>query len=151
MKQIPLFYQSSPRHVFKPFTSTIFNGACAVLEEGLVSSEWIESVKSLLKELGARFEAEESVRIHIGGAVAEVMEREGGFAVSISIEVPKTIALGEVDRHADAYREMLRLIAKAGLEPGYELDTSIGYAFLRAVLTVKDLEELLSILKKMLS
>ena len=114
-------------------------------------SEWIDRVKDLLKELGARFEAEESVRIHIGDVVAEVMEREGGFVVSVSIEVPKAPALSEVDRYAEAYREMLKLLAKAGLEPGYELDTSIGYVFLRAVIAVKDLEELLSTLRKMLS
>jgi len=123
-----------------------------VLEEELVrgGSEWIDRVKDLLKELGARFEAEESVRIHIGDVVAEVMEREGGFVVSVSIEVPKAPALGEVDRYAEAYREMLKLLAKAGLEPGYELDTSIGYVFLRAVIAVKDLEELLNTLRKML-
>jgi len=46
---------------------------------------------------------------------------------------------------------MLKLLAKAGLEPGYELDTSIGYVFLRAVIAIKDLEELLSTLRKMLS
>jgi hypothetical protein len=123
-----------------------------VLEEELVrgGSEWIDRVKDLLKELGARFEAEESVRIHIGDVVAEVMEREGGFVVSVSIEVPKAPALSEVDRYAEAYREMLKLLAKAGLEPGYELDTSIGYVFLRAVIAVKDLEELLNTLRKML-
>jgi len=124
-----------------------------VFEEELVrgGSEWIDRVKDLLKELGARFEAEESVRIHIGDVVAEVMEREGGFVVSVSIEVPKALTLSEVDRHAEAYREMLKLLAKAGLEPGYELDTSIGYVFLRAVIAIKDLEELLSTLRKMLS
>jgi hypothetical protein len=124
-----------------------------VFEEELVrgGSEWIDRVKDLLKELGARFEAEESVRIHIGDVVAEVMEREGGFVVSVSIEVPKAPALSEVDRYAEAYREMLKLLAKTGLEPGYELDTSIGYVFLRAVIAVKDLEELLSTLRKMLS
>jgi hypothetical protein len=124
-----------------------------VFEEELVrgGSEWIDRVKDLLKELGARFEAEESVRIHIGDVVAEVMEREGGFVVSVSIEVPKAPALSEVDRYAEAYREMLKLLAKAGLEPGYELDTSIGYVFLRAVIAIKDLEELLSTLRKMLS
>ena len=124
-----------------------------MFEEELVrgGSEWIDRVKDLLKELGARFEAEESVRIHIGDVVAEVMEREGGFVVSVSIEVPKAPALSEVDRYAEAYREMLKLLAKAGLEPGYELDTSIGYVFLRAVIAVKDLEELLSTLRKMLS
>jgi hypothetical protein len=124
-----------------------------VFEEELVrgGSEWIDRVKDLLKELGARFEAEESVRIHIGDVVAEVMEREGGFVVSVSIEVPKAPTLGEVDRYAEAYREMLKLLAKAGLEPGYELDTSIGYVFLRAVIAIKDLEELLSTLRKMLS
>jgi hypothetical protein len=124
-----------------------------VFEEELVrgGSEWIDRVKDLLKELGARFEAEESVRIHIGDVVAEVMERDGGFVVSVSIEVPKAPALSEVDRYAEAYREMLKLLAKAGLEPGYELDTSIGYVFLRAVIAVKDLEELLSTLRKMLS
>jgi hypothetical protein len=123
-----------------------------VFEEELVrgGSEWIDRVKDLLKELGARFEAEESVRIHIGDVVAEVMEREGGFVVSVSIEVPKAPALSEVDRYAEAYREMLKLLAKAGLEPGYELDTSIGYVFLRAVIAVKDLEELLGTLRKML-
>jgi hypothetical protein len=123
-----------------------------VFEEELVrgGSEWIDRVKDLLKELGARFEAEESVRIHIGDVVAEVMEREGGFVVSVSIEVPKAPALSEVDRYAEAYREMLKLLAKAGLEPGYELDTSIGYVFLRAVIAVKDLEELLNTLRKML-
>jgi len=124
-----------------------------VFEEELVrgGSEWIDRVKDLLKELGARFEAEESVRIHIGDVVAEVMEREGGFVVSVSIEVPKALTLCEVDRYAEAYREMLKLLAKAGLEPGYELDTSIGYVFLRAVIAIKDLEELLSTLRKMLS
>lgn len=124
-----------------------------MFEEELVrgGSEWIDRVKDLLKELGARFEAEESVRIHIGDVVAEVMEREGGFVVSVSIEVPKAPALSEVDRYAEAYREMLKLLAKAGLEPGYELDTSIGYVFLRAVIAIKDLEELLSTLRKMLS
>jgi hypothetical protein len=71
--------------------------------------------------------------------------------VSVSIEVPKAPALSEVDRYAEAYREMLKLLAKTGLEPGYELDTSIGYVFLRAVIAVKDLEELLSTLRKMLS
>jgi len=123
-----------------------------VFEEELArgGSEWIDRVKDLLKELGARFEAEESVRIHIGDVVAEVMEREGGFVVSVSIEVPKAPALSEVDRYAEAYREMLKLLAKAGLEPGYELDTSIGYVFLRAVIAVKDLEELLNTLRKML-
>jgi hypothetical protein len=123
-----------------------------VFEEELVrgGSEWIDRVKDLLKELGARFEAEESVRIHIGDVVAEVMERDGGFVVSVSIEVPKAPALSEVDRYAEAYREMLKLLAKAGLEPGYELDTSIGYVFLRAVIAVKDLEELLGTLRKML-
>ena len=123
-----------------------------MFEEELVrgGSEWIDRVKDLLKELGARFEAEESVRIHIGDVVAEVMEREGGFVVSVSIEVPKAPALSEVDRYAEAYREMLKLLAKAGLEPGYELDTSIGYVFLRAVIAVKDLEELLNTLRKML-
>jgi hypothetical protein len=124
-----------------------------VFEEELVrgGSEWIDKVKDLLKELGARFEAEESVRIHIGDVVAEVMERDGGFVVSVSIEVPKAPALSEVDRYAEAYREMLKLLAKTGLEPGYELDTSIGYVFLRAVIAIKDLEELLSTLRKMLS
>ena len=124
-----------------------------MFEEELVrgGSEWIDRVKDLLKELGARFEAEESVRIHIGDVVAEVMEREGGFVVSVSIEVPKALTLCEVDRYAEAYREMLKLLAKAGLEPGYELDTSIGYVFLRAVIAIKDLEELLSTLRKMLS
>ncbi|MCC6056474.1 MAG: hypothetical protein LM583_07345, partial [Desulfurococcaceae archaeon] len=88
-----------------------------MFEEELVrgGSEWIDRVKDLLKELGARFEAEESVRIHIGDVVAEVMEREGGFVVSVSIEVPKAPALSEVDRYAEAYREMLKLLAKAGL------------------------------------
>ena len=124
-----------------------------MFEEELVrgGSEWIDRVKDLLKELGARFEAEESIRIHIGDVVAEVMERDGGFVVSVSIEVPKAPALSEVDRYAEAYREMLKLLAKTGLEPGYELDTSIGYVFLRAVIAVKDLEELLSTLRKMLS
>ena len=123
-----------------------------MFEEELVrgGSEWIDRVKDLLKELGARFEAEESIRIHIGDVVAEVMERDGGFVVSVSIEVPKAPALSEVDRYAEAYREMLKLLAKAGLEPGYELDTSIGYVFLRAVIAVKDLEELLGTLRKML-
>jgi phage host-nuclease inhibitor protein Gam len=125
-----------------------------VFEEEVVSaggSEWLEKVKRFLRDAGVRFEAEESVRIHVGDVVAEVSEREGGFVVTLSVEVPTTLNLEDVDRYANAYRDMLKMIAKAGKEPRYELDTSIGYPFLRAVIELGSIDDVLEMLKKMLS
>ena len=118
---------------------------------GVGGSEWLEKVKRFLRDVGARFEAEESVRIHVGDVVAEVSESGGGFVVTLSVEVPTTLSLEDVDRYANAYRDLLRMIAKAGKEPRYELDTSIGYPFLRAVIELGSIDEVLDLLKKMLS
>jgi len=118
---------------------------------GVGGSEWLEKVKRFLRDVGARFEAEESVRIHVGDVVAEVSESGGGFVVTLSVEVPTTLSLEDVDRYANAYRDMLRMIVKAGKEPRYELDTSIGYPFLRAVIELGSIDDVLELLKKMLS
>lgn len=114
-------------------------------------SEWLENVKNLLKNLGVRFEAEESVRIHKDDVVVEVLEKDGRFAVVASVEVPRYLDIEEVDRYVKTYRDLLMFIAKTGLEPSYELDTSIGYTFLRAVVEVEDLGKLLELLRKVLS
>ncbi|MEM0026680.1 MAG: hypothetical protein QXT53_02605 [Ignisphaera sp.] len=114
-------------------------------------SEWIEKVKELLKCMNIRFEAEESVRIHKDDVVVEIVEKGGRFTISLSIEIPKILEPSEVDRYATAYRSFLELVAKASTEPFYELDTSIGYTFLRALIDVDNVEQLIDKLKTMLS
>lgn len=114
-------------------------------------SEWIEKVKELLKCMNIRFEAEESVRIHRDDVVVEVMEKGGKFTISISIELPKTVELGEVDKYVASYKSFLELVAKASTEPFYELDASIGYTFLRALIDVENVDQLIDKLKAMLS
>lgn len=113
-------------------------------------SEWIEKVKKLLRDMGVRFEAEESVRIHKDDVVIEVMEKGDKFTISISIEIPRALELSEVDRYVAAYRSFLELVAKASTEPFYELDTSIGYTFLRALIDVENVDQLIDKLKTML-
>jgi len=122
-----------------------------MFEEEFIGVEWVKKVEELLKGFGARFEAEESVRIHVGDVIVEVSESGGGFAIALSIEIPKSLSLEDVDRCANAYRDMLKLLVKSGTEPSYELDTSIGYTFLRATIELKDVSEVLDLLKKMLS
>lgn len=114
-------------------------------------SEWIEKVKELLRDMGVRFEAEESVRIHKDDVVIEVMEKGDRFAISISIEIPRSFELGEVDKYVVAYRSFLELVAKASAEPFYELDASIGYTFLRALIDVESIDRLIDKLRTMLS
>ncbi|MDK6028179.1 hypothetical protein QPL79_02215 [Ignisphaera sp. 4213-co] len=124
------------------------------MEEELIyqgeGSEWIEKVKELLKQIGVRFEAEESVRIHRDDVVIEVVEREGRFTISINMEIPKTVELSELEKHASAYKSFLEIIAKSSAEPFYELDASIGYTFLRALINVDNIEKLLDMLRKIL-
>jgi sRNA-binding carbon storage regulator CsrA len=114
-------------------------------------SEWIEVVKDLLKGLGVRFEAEESVRIHRDDIVIEISEKDRKFVVSVNLEIPKYIGLEDLDRYAKSYRDFLEIIAKTGLEPFYELDASTGYTFLRALIEIQNLDKLLEMLKKVLS
>jgi hypothetical protein len=122
-----------------------------MFEEEFIGVKWVKKVEELLKGFGARFEAEESVRIHVGDVIVEVSESGGGFAIALSIEIPKSLSLEDVDRCANAYRDMLKLLVKSGAEPSYELDTSIGYTFLRATIELKDVSEVLDLLRKMLS
>ena len=121
-----------------------------MFEEEFASSEWIERVKEYLKSIGARFEAEESVRIHRNDVVIEAMEKGDKFSVVISIEIPTKLSLEEVDRYSKAYKEFLEIIAKSSAQPLYELDTSTGYAFLRASIDVENVDSLIELLKKIM-
>lgn len=121
---------------------------------GLEGSLWIERVVDLLKAFALSFEAEESVRLHVAQCTVEVSAASPTeFAITISMELPTRVeGVSEVDKYAEAFRGLLTMVAKVGRDVAYELDTGVpGYAFLRATFHVEGLDELLRVLRSMLT
>ncbi len=112
--------------------------------------EWIDEIKSILREYNVSFESEESVRVHISDVILEIRRSEENYIITINIEIPKYIDINDIDRYVDAYRIFLEILAKASAEPVYELDSSIGYVFLRALINFKDLGSVISTLRNIL-
>ena len=122
------------------------------MEEVGAELEWIDTVKNFLRERNIRFEAEESVRIHLNDVLIEISRLdEDKYIMLINIEIPKTLSIDEIDRYSSMYRDFLRIISRASAEPMYELDTSTGYVFLRASLEIHGLNNLINSLEKILS
>ncbi len=113
---------------------------------------WVEELKALLSSLGVSFEVEESVRIHVGDVVAEVVEEDGSITVTASVSLPTPDAgPGDVDYYASQYRTALRLMLGLGGGLEYELDTSLpDYPLLRIVKRFREPGEVLEALRRSL-
>ena len=112
--------------------------------------DWIDKIKDLLREYNIRFEAEENIRIHLSDLVIEIMRSGENYTMNINIEIPKSVEASELSRYVNTYKIFLETISKIGIEPAYELDTSIGYVFLRALIVFRDLESLIGKLREIL-
>jgi len=117
------------------------------------SAEWIKRVVELVKRYGVKFEAEESVRMHVGGAVVEVREADEGFRVTAQIQLPQSESpLQDFDYVAEQFAETMKLVSK--LKSGhivYELDTSLpDYPYFIVSRIYRSLDELLKDLEEAL-
>jgi len=117
------------------------------------SAEWIKRVIELVKRYGVKFEAEESVRIHVGSAVVEVREADEGFRVTAQIQLPQSESpLQDFDYSAEQFAETMKFVSK--LKSGqivYELDTSLpDYPYFIVSRLYRSLDELLKDLEEAL-
>ncbi|MGC9010337.1 MAG: hypothetical protein ACP5I7_06980 [Sulfolobales archaeon] len=120
------------------------------IEDLAETHDWIDKIKDLLRKYNIRFEAEENIRIHLSDLVIEIMRSGENYMMNINIEIPKSIEASELSRYVNTYKIFLETISKIGIEPTYELDTSIGYVFLRALIVFRDLESLIGKLREIL-
>jgi hypothetical protein len=120
------------------------------IEDLAETHDWIDKIKDLLRKYNIRFEAEENIRIHLSDLVIEIMRGGENYTMNINIEIPKSIEASELSRYVNTYKIFLETISKIGIEPTYELDTSIGYVFLRALIVFRDLESLIGKLREIL-
>ncbi len=107
-------------------------------------SEWVKKLKKALEEAGVSFEAEETVRIHLGDLVVEVGEAEKGPTVTVSLQLPGAPpSAEEVESYTKTYQLALKLVSRLTGELGYELDTSLpGYPLLHIVVAYTDADKM---------
>jgi len=117
------------------------------------SVEWTKRVVELVKRYGVKFEAEESVRMHIGSAVVEIREADEGFRVTAQIQLPQSESPSQdFDYAAEQFAETMKFVSK--LKSGqivYELDTSLpDYPYFIVSRLYRSLDELLKDLEEAL-
>ncbi len=115
-------------------------------------SEWIQMVREVLDRAGIRYEAEESIRIHIDDVVLQISEAEGkGFIVTASVELSSRPTMQDIERIIDTLKRTLTILSITGREFVYELDTSLpSYPFLYISINYGDIYELLEDLRKVI-
>ena len=117
-------------------------------EEGIpghaAKTPWAHRLQRSLKELGVPFEAEgEATRVRLAeGVYAEVREASEGYTVAVSVPLPSGDA-GDIQYYVEAFRAAVAFLAALGVEPEYEVDSSLpGYPMLRALARFSDPESL---------
>ncbi|AEM39778.1 hypothetical protein Pyrfu_1925 [Pyrolobus fumarii 1A] len=115
-------------------------------------SAWLKKLRDVVEEVGYSYEAEETMRIHIGDIIVEVGVEDGKYAVTVSVPLPGSGATDEeVDYYARLYEQGLRVLLGLGGDVKYEVDTSLpDYPSLHMTRLYDDADKLVEDMSRLL-